>query len=96
MLVIESGKYPFHGEFAMKILVGRLLLLVMGLMLCFPAGVRAEINSAPAAGQHESPEHDSNKSMKAYKKHLKKDRKQANKTDKKMRKRAKQQRQAGF
>jgi hypothetical protein len=80
----------------MKILLGRFLLLVVGLTLCFPAAVRAEINSAPPAGQHESPEHDSNKSMKAYKKHLKKDRKQAKKADKKMRKRAKQQRQAGL
>ena len=80
----------------MKILVGRLLLLVMGLMLCFPAGVRAEINSAPPAGQHESPEHDSNKSMKAYQKQQKKNRKQAKKADKRARKRAKQQRQAGY
>jgi hypothetical protein len=80
----------------MKILLGRLMLPVVGLTLCFPAGVRAEINSAPPAGQHESPEHDSNKSMKSYKKQLKKNRRQAKKADKKMRKRAKQQRQAGL
>jgi hypothetical protein len=80
----------------MKILMGRLLLLVVGLTLCYPAGVRAEINSAPAAGQHESPEHDSNKSMKAYKKQVKKNRKQAKKTDKKARKTAKQQQQASL
>jgi hypothetical protein len=80
----------------MKILLGRLLLLVLGLTLCFPAVVRAEINSAPPAGQHESPEHDSNKSMKAYQKQQKKNRKQAKKADRKMRKRAKQQRQAGL
>jgi hypothetical protein len=80
----------------MKILMGRLLLLVVGLTLCFPAGVRAEIDSALPAGQHESPEHDSNKSMKAYKKRVKKDQKQAKKTDKKARKRAKQQRQTGL
>ena len=79
----------------MKILLGRLLLLVVGLMFC-PAAVRAEINSAPPAGQHESPEHGSNKSMKAYKKQQKKNRKQTKKADKKMRKRAKQQRKAGF
>jgi len=80
----------------MKILMGRLLLLVVGLTLCFPAGMRAEITSTPSAGQHESPEHDSNKSMKAYKKQVKKNRKQAKKMDKKMRKRAKQQRQTGL
>jgi hypothetical protein len=54
--------------------------------------VRADINSAPPAGQHESPEHDSNKSMKAYKGQLKKNRKQAKKADRKMWKRARQQR----
>jgi hypothetical protein len=80
----------------MKILMGRLLLFVVGLPFCLPATVRAEINPAPPVGQHESPEHDSNKSMKAYKKQQKKNRKQAKKADKKMRKRAKQQRQAGL
>ena len=80
----------------MKILLRHLLLLVVGLTFCFAGAVRAEINSAPPAGQHESPEHDSNKSMKAYKRQQKKNRKQTKKADKKMRKRAKQQRQAGF
>jgi hypothetical protein len=80
----------------MKILLGRLLFLVVGLTLSLPVAARADTNSAPPAGQHESPEHDSNKSMKAYTKQQKKNRKKTKKGDNKARKRAKQQRQAGL
>lgn len=78
----------------MKIFLRRLLLVVVGVTFCLSTGVRAEARPAPVAGQHESPEHDSNKSMKAYKKMQKKNRKQAKKADKRMRKRAKQRRQS--
>ena len=78
----------------MRIFLGR-LLVVVGLTFCLPGVVRAEAKFVAAAGQHESPEHDSNKSMKAYKKMQKKNRKQAKKADKRARKRAKQQRQSG-
>jgi hypothetical protein len=80
----------------MKI-IGRMLLLVLGLTFSIPAVAHAEINPV---GQHESPEHDSNKSMKAYtkqqKKYQKKTRKAEKKAGKNAQKKGKQQRQAGY
>jgi hypothetical protein len=82
----------------MKIM-GRTLLLVLGLTLSVPAAAHAETNSADPTGQHASPEHDSTKSMKAYQKHQKKYQKKTRKAEKKAgknaREKGKQQREAG-
>ena len=68
----------------MKI-VGRALLLVVGLALSVPAVGRAETNDAHAR------QGDSTKSMKAYRKQQKKNQKQTRKAEKKAQKKARKQ-----
>ena len=72
----------------MKIM-GGMLLLFLGLGLSVPAVAQADRNSAHPTSQHESPEHDSTRSMKAYKKQQKKYQKQTRNAEKQAQKRAK-------
>ena len=70
-------------------MMGRLLLLFLGLGLSVPAIAQADTKSAHPTSQHESPEHDSTKSMKAYKKQQKKYKKQTRNAEKQAQKKAK-------
>jgi hypothetical protein len=70
-------------------MMGRLLLLVLGLILTVPAAAHADTNSAHPTSQHESPEHDSTKAMKAYKTQQKKYQKQTRNAEKQAQKKAK-------
>jgi flagellar biosynthesis protein FliP len=80
-------------------MMGRLLLLFLGLILMVPAAAHADTNSAQPTSQHESSEHNSTKAMKAYKKQQKKYQKQTRKAEQKAgknaRKKGKQQRESG-
>jgi hypothetical protein len=82
MFVIESRKSLFSGEFAMKIM-GRTLLLVLGLALSVPAVAHGDTNHAHAT------QGDSTKSMKAYRKQQKKNQKTTRNAEKKAQKQAK-------
>jgi hypothetical protein len=86
--VIESRIVCFPGEFAMKRLVGG-LILVVGLGLAIPGVGRADMNHP------HSVQGDSTKSMKAFRKQQKKNQNATRKAEKKAEKNAKKKAAGG-